>query len=81
MTLFALASADPEPFVAVLDAFYGGAPDPATLAVDDCDASSEDGFLLTWDAAAGRVTWLGCMPRDGVPEAPFDAVFAELVAL
>ncbi len=31
MTLFALASADPEPFVAVLDAFYGGAPDPATL--------------------------------------------------
>lgn len=31
MTLFALASADPEPFVALLDAFYGGAPDPATL--------------------------------------------------
>jgi len=31
MTLFALASADPQPFVAVLDAFYGGAPDPATL--------------------------------------------------
>lgn len=31
MTLFALASADPQPFVEVLDAFYGGAPDPATL--------------------------------------------------
>lgn len=31
MTLFALTSADPQPFVEVLDAFYGGAPDPATL--------------------------------------------------
>ncbi len=31
MTLFAVAAADPAPFVAVLDAFYGGAPDPATL--------------------------------------------------
>lgn len=31
MTLFALASADPQPFVAVLDAFYSGAPDAATL--------------------------------------------------
>lgn len=31
MTLFALAAADPQPFVALLDAFYGGAPDPATL--------------------------------------------------
>lgn len=31
MTLFALASADPEPFVAVIDAFYDGAPDPATI--------------------------------------------------
>ncbi len=31
MTLFAVASADPAPFVEVLDAFYGGAPDPATL--------------------------------------------------
>lgn len=31
MTLFAVAAADPEPFVAVIDAFYGGAPDPATV--------------------------------------------------
>lgn len=31
MTLFALAAGDPEPFVAVIDAFYGGAPDPATV--------------------------------------------------
>ncbi len=31
MTLFAVAAADPAPFVEVLDAFYGGAPDPATL--------------------------------------------------
>ncbi|KAF0125909.1 MAG: hypothetical protein FD152_2693 [Xanthobacteraceae bacterium] len=31
MTLFAVAAADPEPFVGLLDAFYGGAPDPATL--------------------------------------------------
>ena len=31
MTLFAVAAADPAPFIEVLDAFYGGAPDPATL--------------------------------------------------
>jgi uncharacterized protein (DUF1810 family) len=31
MTLFAVAAADPEPCVAVIDAFYGGAPDPATV--------------------------------------------------
>lgn len=33
MTLFAAAADDPAPFAAVLDAFYGGAPDPATLAL------------------------------------------------
>lgn len=33
MTLFAAAAADPAPFVAVLDRFYGGARDPATIAL------------------------------------------------
>ncbi|PYY60587.1 DUF1810 domain-containing protein [Curtobacterium sp. MCSS17_011] len=31
MTLFARVSADPRPFVAVLDRWYGGAEDPATI--------------------------------------------------
>ncbi len=31
MTLFVAAAADPAPFVAVLDAFFAGARDPATL--------------------------------------------------
>lgn len=31
MTLFEAVAADPEPFAAVLDAFYGGEGDPATL--------------------------------------------------
>ena len=33
MTLFAAAADDPAPFVAVLDRFYGGQRDPATLAL------------------------------------------------
>jgi uncharacterized protein (DUF1810 family) len=33
MTLFAAIADDPTPFQAVLDRFYDGAPDPATLAL------------------------------------------------
>ncbi len=33
MTLFAAVADDPAPFQATLDRFFGGAPDPATLAL------------------------------------------------